>query len=475
LRIERTQLAMQAHYIRRCVTSPFAALAVVEFVALCAAVYAAGYLRFSGDLGEFEASFGAAFPRAVEFSAVVQLILVAVGLYQSRQRAGFGGVLARMIVAFGASGLVLMSLYYLLPPLHLWRGVLALEAVIAFALIGGVRVLFSRIVDEGVFRRRVLLLGAGKRATRLERFRRRTDRRGFEIVGFLACTDEEIRVDSTKLIRKAEGQSLLELAWQHNVDEIVIAMDDRRKGYPHEQLLACRFGAIAVSDLVEFLERQTGRVDVELLHPSFMILGAGFTRSAVRRFSACVLDVVGGLTLLAFTLPVMLLAALAIHMDDGGPILYRQVRVGLHGRRFELLKFRSMRVDAEEAGKAQWARRHDDRITRVGRVLRKYRIDELPQLLNIIAGHMSVVGPRPERPEFVDELANKIPYYRSRLSVKPGLTGWAQLCYPYGASENDAAEKLQFDLYYVKNHNLLFDLSIVLQTAEVVLWQKGAR
>ena len=213
------------------------------------------------------------------------------------------------------------------------------------------------------------------------------------------------------------------------------------------------------------------------MNPSWLIFGEGFKRGSFRLQSARVLDFLAASTLFILTCPLMLATAMAIKLEDGwrSPLFYHQERVGFAGRIFKLLKFRSMCVDAEAAGEALWAQKNDSRVTRVGAVIRKLRIDELPQILNVLKGEMGFVGPRPERPQFVKQLAEKIPYYVERLSVKPGITGWAQLCYPYGASEQDALEKLQYDLYYIKNSNLLFDIAILVQTAEVVLMGKGAR
>jgi sugar transferase (PEP-CTERM system associated) len=232
-----------------------------------------------------------------------------------------------------------------------------------------------------------------------------------------------------------------------------------------------------VTELPTFLERETGRVRVDVLNPSWMIFGEGFRRDTLRLFSSRALDVASSLAILTLSLPAILLTVLAIKLEDGwhAPLLYRQRRVGLGGRPFEVLKFRSMRPDAEPDGQALWAREDDPRITRVGAVIRKLRLDELPQLFNVLKNEMSLVGPRPERPEFVADLAERIPYYGQRHCVKPGITGWAQLCYRYGSSEQDALEKLQYDLYYIKNNTLLFDLAILVQTVEVVLMGKGAR
>jgi len=228
---------------------------------------------------------------------------------------------------------------------------------------------------------------------------------------------------------------------------------------------------------VTFLERETGRVHLEVLNPSWIIFAEGFRRDGVRQLTKRIFDIVASLLLVLITWPAMLLTMLAIAIEEGprAPMLYRQLRVGLDNQAFEVLKFRSMRVDAEGDGRARWATGSDDRVTRVGRFIRKVRIDELPQIFNVLRGHMSFVGPRPERPEFVAKLAESIPYYDERHYAKPGITGWAQICYPYGSSEKDSLEKLQYDLYYVKNHSMLFDLMILLQTVEVVLLGKGAR
>jgi sugar transferase (PEP-CTERM system associated) len=228
--------------------------------------------------------------------------------------------------------------------------------------------------------------------------------------------------------------------------------------------------------LPSFLERETGKVRLDVLNPSWIIFGDGFRASATQQFMERSFDVAASIGLLVIASPFMLLAMMGIKLEEGfsAPLFYRQRRVGHHGQVFDVLKFRSMCLDAEKFG-AQYAIENDPRVTRIGNLMRKTRVDELPQLLNVLRGEMSFVGPRPERPEFVDDLEQKIPYYRERHTVKPGITGWAQLCYPYGSSEKDTIEKLQYDLYYVKNRSLLFDLAILVQTVEVVLWGKGAR
>jgi len=331
------------------------------------------------------------------------------------------------------------------------------------------------LVNEDIFKRHVLIYGAGVSASRLLQLRRNADQRGFKVMGFVAAGNEPSAVPIERLLDA--DRPLAELVARYQIDEIVVAMDDRRRQFPFKELLACRLAGVEVTELVTFLERETGKVYLDLLNPSWIIFGSGFRRDIARHYSERGLDLLASFGLLVITAPVMALTALAIKMEDGlrAPVLYGQQRVGYGGRLFEVLKFRSMRVDAEKDGGAQWARPNDDRVTRVGRLIRRSRIDELPQLLNVLGGHMSFVGPRPERPEFVQQLATSIPYYQERHSVKPGITGWAQLCYPYGASEQDAIEKLQYDLYYVKNHGLIFDILILLQTVEVILLGKGAR
>jgi sugar transferase (PEP-CTERM system associated) len=454
---------------------PILFLALVEAVALLSVPYAAALLRFAEPLAEIEARVGPIWPRALLFTFFMLMAMVAMGLYSARLRATFTGILMRTAASSAIATAAVALLYYFLPNLHLGRGVMGYSAAGALIAIAVVRLVFARMVDESIFKRRVLVYGSGRQAMSISQLRRRTDQRGFSIVGYVRPDGDRAMVPPERLL--LPEQSLFELARSQSVDEIVVAMDDRRRAFPVQELLECRLGGIEVVDLVSFLERETGKVRLDVLNPSWMIFSDGFRRDPVRLVSERAFDLFASIALLAITWPVMLLTILAIKLEDGAraPVLYRQRRVGLEGREFHVLKFRSMSIDAEKDGQAIWAQKQDSRVTRVGVLIRKVRIDELPQILNVLRGDMSFVGPRPERPEFVAELNEKIPYYRERHCVKPGITGWAQLCYPYGSSEHDAAEKLQYDLYYVKNHSLLFDLMILLQTAEVVLWGKGGR
>ncbi|HEY0230198.1 MAG TPA: TIGR03013 family XrtA/PEP-CTERM system glycosyltransferase, partial [Dokdonella sp.] len=261
------------------------------------------------------------------------------------------------------------------------------------------------------------------------------------------------------------------------INEIVVGPDERRGGLPMEELLDCKQAGVQITDLATFFERESGKVKLSLIEPSWLVFSNGFDSSPLRLAVKRLFDIGTAMIVLLLTWPFMLLVALAIRIESGAgqPILYRQERVGERGRTFALTKFRSMRTDAELDGVARWATRNDDRVTRVGRIIRKARLDELPQLANVLRGDMGIVGPRPERPQFVADLATQIRYYSLRHCVKPGLAGWAQLRYPYGASAEDASEKLKYDLFYVKNHNLLLDILILIQTVEIVLFGRGVR
>jgi sugar transferase (PEP-CTERM system associated) len=406
------------------------------------------------------------------FGAAVVAGLTAVGLYQAKQRLRLGGVIVRAAVGLAIAAAILAVLDFLFP-LGMEGGLWIVSILGSLVVVSVARTVTWRWLDHELFRRRVLVYGAGKRAGNLLKLRRQTDRRGFVLVAFAKVASDSHAIADARVTEL--GGSILEFAREHSIDEIVVAMDDRRSGFPIAELLECKFAGIAVIDLVTFLERETGRVSVELVNPSWLIFSEGFRSSAGVELAARVLDVVTATLILVAASPLMVLAALAIVIEDGRPVLYRQRRVGFLGKPFTVYKFRSMIKNAEADGKPQWAEAADLRVTRTGRWFRKLRIDELPQLLNVLRGDMSLVGPRPERPEFVARLSQSIPYYHERHVVKPGLTGWAQLCYPYGSSDRDALEKLQYDLYYIKHKSLIFNLMVLLQTAEVVLWGKGAR
>jgi sugar transferase (PEP-CTERM system associated) len=405
------------------------------------------------------------------FALAIVIGLSAVGLYQAKQRLRIEGVIARVIVGVGIGGILTAVVNYSFA-VEIGGRLLALSAALSTVVLCLARAAFWRWVDHEVFQRRVLIYGAGKNAAKLKRLRRRSDRRGFTVATFVSTGGDNLAVDPALVIEPPP--SLLDYAREHGVDEVVVALDDRRRGFPVSELLKCKFAGINVVELLDFLERETGKVDIDLVHPSWLIFSTGFRGAALLLVATRGIDMLVALIMLIATAPIMALVALAVVIDDGAPVLYRQTRVGRDGKLFTLFKFRSMIRNAETQG-AQWAQKSDSRATRVGRVLRKLRLDELPQLFNVLIGNMSLVGPRPERPEFVERLSLDIPYYQERHIVKPGITGWAQLSYPYGASDEDALEKLQYDLYYIKHKSLIFDLMVLVQTAEVVVWGKGAR
>jgi sugar transferase (PEP-CTERM system associated) len=451
-----------------------AVLAVIEGVIFFFAPYAAAYLRFNSQPLAAE-MLGPMLPRGIVFAGVLFVSLAAMGLYNSRQRSRLAGLIARVAASVFAGAMLITILFYLFPALHIGRGALLISLVIAFSGSVVARIVFDTLVDEDLFKRRVLVYGSGRRGASIARLRRRSDRRGFVVIGYVPAEgDEDSEVPSDEELPTTVD--LLTLCEKHRVDEIVVAMDDRRRRFPMDQLLECRLEGVEILELVSFLERETGKVRLDLLNPSWMIFSEGFGRGRIHDTLERAFDIVASLLLLVVAAPIMVLTTLAIKIIEGpkASIFYRQVRVGQYGRPFRLLKFRSMREDAEKNG-AQWAVKNDSRVTPIGAFTRLTRIDELPQILNVLRGEMSFVGPRPERPEFVGQLEERIPYYRERHTIKPGITGWAQLCYPYGSSEQDAIEKLQYDLFYVKNHSLLFYLAILVQTVEVIVWRKGAR
>jgi len=457
---------------------PFLLLALIEFCVCVAAVYVSVYVRFDGQLLTDIESINSPVVTSVLFGLVMPTTMMAMGLYQSRFRGGVLGVFLRSIIGFLCGAAVLGLMYYLIPSLYLGRGVFALALIVAFFMVGTIRPMFFYYVDRDILKIRILVLGAGEKAASIHRrLRRRVDRRGFRVVGYFPLTtDTSIAVDSAMVVDLGDRR-LLDYCIEHAVDEIVVAADERRNGMPLDELLRCKLHGIDVIDLLGFFEREQGKLPLDILRPDWLIYSDGFDSGTVRDVSKRTFDILASVLILLITWPFMLLAVLAIKLEDGvdAPIFYGQTRVGHLSAPFQVLKFRSMSVNAEKDGVAQWATKNDARVTRVGQIMRVTRIDELPQILNVLRGDMSFVGPRPERPQFVDELEKEIPYYQERHAVKPGITGWAQVCYPYGASIEDSVQKQEYDLYYIKNHTIFLDMLILCQTAEVVLFGKGAR
>lgn len=465
---------MSMRSLKSQVRTPLLLIALVELLILFSSVCVAKILIYGGP----EAITGQLCETLAQCTLVTLVVLtslVAVGLYQYHQRLYFNETVVRIFVGLVLASLALAIVFYAIPYLAIDRLTASAAIIYSLVLIIVARYVFVRTVDEHVFRRRTLIYGAGKRAATIAAIRRRADRRGFRVVGQVAALGDKF-VGGEDVISVGDS-SIAAIAETKNADEIVVAMDDRRGNLPVRDLLNARLRGIDVIDMLEFLERETGKIRIDFVSPGWLIFSPGFRRSRIRQFAKRAVDILVSGLLSLISAVIMLLIAVAIKIEDGisAPVFYRQRRVGRGDTTFSVLKFRSMRVDAEKDGKAVWATQGDARVTRVGNFLRNSRLDELPQLFNVLGGQMSLVGPRPERPEFVSELSQNIPYYSERHIVKPGLTGWAQLMYSYGASEEDAAEKLQYDLYYIKNQTLFLDILIILQTVEVVLWGKGAR
>jgi sugar transferase (PEP-CTERM system associated) len=440
----------------------------IDLAAAMPAFVLAVVLRFSGNLAEAELSVGAIAPRALLFAVLIIVGLVLTGMYRSRQRVRPGQVFTHAAVSVAIGGLLNILVYYLYPAMATGRGVLLLAMLLAVVSIYATRRMFATMAEAFVRRRGILVIGAGRAAQKIAMRRRQADRRRYEVVAYLETAGDLPGEDDIKLEPRFKKISdLNHLAF----DEVVLALDNRRGAIPPEALFNFRQRGAEVVSLVDFLEREAGQVDIDVADSNWFIFTKGCHTSPGYLMAKRVTDVLGSIFLLAALSPILLLVCVALYVEGKGkePILYRQLRVGLRGQPFELLKFRSMRVDAERDGPA-WAAQDDDRVTAVGRVIRRLRLDETPQLLNILKGQMSIVGPRPERPEFLNELAQQIPMYRYRLLVKPGLAGWAQLSFPYGASISDAREKLKYDLYYIKNARCMLDLFILAHTLEVVIW-----
>jgi sugar transferase (PEP-CTERM system associated) len=447
-------------------------LAAAESVMLVLAFYGAILARL--PRGTLEATTVPLWPHATLFAGIIVFCVGSMGLYQLRHRSGFAGTLARLVVAVGVGTAFFVGALKVMPSHFIGAGVIAVAAPLALAGLGLVRYGFLRLVDEDFFKRRVLVWGAGARAANIPmRLRRRVDQRGFRVLGYVHAPGDQSMVDPSMVM--SADNDLMRFVLKNRIEEVVVAMDDRRQGFPQALLRECRLRGIAVRDIVCFLERESGRVSVELAQPSWLIFSDGFRADFFRLAAKRAFDIAISLTVLALAWPLALAAAIAIWIEDRGPVFYRQVRSGQNGRPFKMIKFRSMTVNAEAKGAAVWAVKNDPRVTRVGAFIRKTRIDELPQVVNVLLGNMSFVGPRPERPAFVETLAKAIPFYAERHFVKPGITGWAQVKFPYGASEDDAREKLGYDLYYVKNHSLVFDIMVILRTVEIVLFRVGSR
>jgi sugar transferase (PEP-CTERM system associated) len=446
-------------------------LAVFEFIIIVGAIYAGVIARYV-VAADGEWAFSVYIPEVVTFAAVLGVTMFSLGLYQRlyvrHLRTNFIRLVTSYTIAFVAFSLV----FYVVPDLQIWRSALLIALVLSFIGIMTTRILLVRTADLDRFRRRILVLGTGRRAAQIADLESRPHA-DFLSHGYVPLGDHELAVDPDRVL--SEVADLAEFAHSRCVEEVVVAIEDWRGGVPTQALLECKLNGITVTSFTSFWERETGSVNLDAVNPSWLIFSDGFSGGGLQAFVKRLFDIVVSVAVLTLMLPVLLLTALAIAVESGGPVFYRQERTGRGGKPFMVIKFRSMRCDAERDGVPKWASSLDPRITRVGALIRKTRIDEIPQVLNVLMGDMSFVGPRPERPYFVEQLCEELPFYVERHRVKPGITGWAQLNYPYGASNEDAKHKLEYDLYYLKNFSVFLDFVILLQTVRVVLWPESAR
>ena len=431
------------------------------------------YLRFLGDPTGFY-HYDYLIVKALLIVACVQLSLYYFDLYDLKAFRSKIELGIRLLQSLGVSSILLAFLYYLFPLLIIGRGIFFISLGFMGVVIVSWRITYNHILKTRQLDQRIMIIGSGPLAKSIAKEIVEGVDTGFKLIGFI--TDHPERVGEKLLNPSIMGDQsqILDIATKERVDRIIVALEERRGKFPNAQLLECKMRGIAIEEGIHFYEHLTGRLQVESLHPSILIFSEGFKKSKLtmwtKRASEFALSLIG-LVLLS---PVILVISLLIKIDSRGPVFYKQERVGDRGKRFKLLKFRSMVENAEVNGPV-WAEQNDKRITRTGRWIRKWRLDEIPQMFNVLKGDMSFVGPRPERPYFVETLRREIPYYDRRFSVKPGITGWAQIKYQYGASREDALEKLKYDLYYIKNLSPLFDLLIIFETIKVVLFGKGAR
>lgn len=446
------------------------------FAAFCVA---AMLLAVALQLGPYGVSAVGTWLPAVAFAGITSAVGTMFGLFRTGERKSLSVVVTRSMLALAVGVPICYALFSVLPESSAPRSVLPYAALFTLAGVILIRPLLVAAVTTSVGTRRILIVGTGPEALAVEEIIEAQGPRRAVVVGFYPAGAPDETPAGERQGRAPTfptGLKLQAIVERFRVGEVIVAAREQRGGaLPVQDLLECRVSGVPVSDVSAFYERVRGEVPVDSLKASWLIYGAGFVQNPLRTLVKRVFDICSSTVLLLLALPVLTLAVLAIYIESGAPVLFSQERVGRGGRIFRCLKLRTMRTDAEKDGVARWASPRDARITAVGRVLRKLRIDEIPQLLNVLSGDMSLVGPRPERPSFVEQLRGEIRFYDLRHSIKPGVTGWAQIRFPYGASVQDAQRKLQYDLFYVKNHSLVLDVLILAETVRVVLFGEGAQ
>jgi sugar transferase (PEP-CTERM system associated) len=411
-------------------------------------------------------------PKAAIYSLLVVLASFYFDLYDTEKGVTKRETVLKIISAVFSASLVLGTIYYFLPVIMLWRGALLFAAIITVLTLSLWHILYAMLLKLPALSGRVLILGTGSLASKMGSLLE-TGNNGFTLAGYVSCMGEAMDVPERYIV--GNGNGLLAVAQKERVQKIVVSLGERRGTLPVREVLDCKLNGIEVVDGPSFYEQLTGKLMIESINPSHIIFSEGFRTSAMRRYSKRIIDVILSIIGIVLAMPVAIVLAILIKIDSKGPVLFKQRRVGEGEKQFVLYKFRTMVEGAEETTGPVWSQDGDTRITRMGSLMRKTRIDEIPQLINVLKGDMSFIGPRPERPFFVETLKKQIPYYSERHCIKPGVTGWAQVKYQYGDSVEDAIEKLRYDLYYIKYQTLLLDLLIVLETFRVVLSGKGGR
>ena len=474
------------HYISKAQS----VLLLVEVIILVSSVYLGATIRFVDNHYLSSQKFENFFISACVFALVMVFSMSAFGMYQYDFREDFRKTTLRLMPSLVLGFGIITLVFYLVPDLYFGRGILALVIIITALGILLTRLIFLKTFESRLLKSRIIFFGGGSLARECSDLAMNAGHNQYVVVGFVPMQDEECCVPSSSILPISE--SLVSMAQKYNASEVIVAVQNRRNGSftgsgqfnsfnglnnrkPIRELLECKLAGVNVIDAATFFEREASQIRLDTLQPSWLVFGGGFDQSFSRAVTKKLFDLFASLMILVVSSPVMLVTAICIFIEDRAPIFYEQERVGKDGRTFMVQKFRSMRNDAEAGGKPQWATSNDPRTTRVGRIIRKLRIDELPQILNVLKGEMSFVGPRPERPHFVKQLGEKIAFYNVRHSIKPGITGLAQVRYQYGSSVDDAIQKLQYDLYYVKNNSLFLDALILIDTVQVVLLGKGSR
>jgi sugar transferase (PEP-CTERM system associated) len=414
-------------------------------------------------------------PKVLLVSILAQLSLYFNDLYEFRNTDNAIDLASKLIQSIGITSITLAIIYFLWPDLIIGRWIFFASLIFLLLFLVSWRLLYSIILRRKLFTEKAIVVGYGELARNiLNEIEARKDL-SYNICSVIANKEDQHNIQPYSVSVHNGFDNICDLAEDQNVKTVIVALDEKRAVFPYKGLLNCKVRGMNIIDGESFYERITGKLLVEKINPSWLIFSDGFIKSRISKVTKRVVGLLLSTMLLILLFPLLVFIAIAIKLDSPGPFLFLQKRVGEFGKIFTLYKFRSMKVDAEEESGPTWASENDCRTTRVGKLIRKLRLDELPQLWNVFSGDMSFVGPRPERPFFVEKLKETIPYYNERFSVKPGVTGWAQIKFPYGSCEEDALEKLKYDLYYIKNLSLMMDLVVIFHTFKIVLLSRGSR